>query len=137
MGALPWVAHTQADYARLLLSRNERGDRERARELSAEAVATYRQLGMGYANLGALLMAVGLPYDSDGGRALAGALAGNWAPAKPIWPAGWPRSRCSRCMTHTPHRTLRPSTASANTTMPQSTPLFGTRPPIRSRSSSV
>lgn len=34
----------------------------------------YRQLGMGYTNLGALLMAAGLPYDSDGGRALAGAV---------------------------------------------------------------
>ena len=34
----------------------------------------YRQLGIGYANLGALLMAVGLPYDSDGGRALAAAI---------------------------------------------------------------
>lgn len=34
----------------------------------------YRQLGIGYANLGALLMASGLPYDSDGGRALAGAI---------------------------------------------------------------
>ena len=31
----------------------------------------YRQLGIGYANLGALLMATGLAYDSDGGRALA------------------------------------------------------------------
>ncbi|HEY3329474.1 MAG TPA: vitamin B12-dependent ribonucleotide reductase [Capsulimonadaceae bacterium] len=34
----------------------------------------YRTLGLGYANLGALLMATGLPYDSDGGRAYAGAL---------------------------------------------------------------
>jgi ribonucleoside-diphosphate reductase alpha chain len=34
----------------------------------------YRQLGLGYANLGALLMARGLPYDSDGGRAWAGAI---------------------------------------------------------------
>ncbi|MCK4302712.1 MAG: vitamin B12-dependent ribonucleotide reductase [Candidatus Eisenbacteria sp.] len=34
----------------------------------------YRPLGLGYANLGTLLMARGLPYDSDGGRALAGAL---------------------------------------------------------------
>lgn len=34
----------------------------------------YRQLGLGYANLGALLMTLGLPYDSDEGRALAGAL---------------------------------------------------------------
>ncbi len=31
----------------------------------------YRELGIGYANLGALLMAKGLPYDSDEGRALA------------------------------------------------------------------
>ncbi|MFL6099010.1 MAG: vitamin B12-dependent ribonucleotide reductase [Actinomycetales bacterium] len=34
----------------------------------------YRQLGIGYANLGALLMATGLGYDSDGGRALAAAI---------------------------------------------------------------
>ncbi len=34
----------------------------------------YRQLGLGYANLGALLMAMGLPYDSDGGRAFAGSI---------------------------------------------------------------
>jgi ribonucleoside-diphosphate reductase alpha chain len=34
----------------------------------------FRQLGLGYANLGALLMARGLPYDSDGGRAWAGAV---------------------------------------------------------------
>ncbi|HEX9410305.1 MAG TPA: vitamin B12-dependent ribonucleotide reductase, partial [Actinomycetota bacterium] len=36
----------------------------------------FRQLGLGYANLGALLMARGLPYDSDGGRAWAGAITG-------------------------------------------------------------
>jgi ribonucleoside-diphosphate reductase alpha chain len=34
----------------------------------------YRQLGVGYANLGALLMATGLAYDSEGGRALAGSI---------------------------------------------------------------
>ncbi|NCY15748.1 MAG: vitamin B12-dependent ribonucleotide reductase [Actinobacteria bacterium] len=34
----------------------------------------FRQLGLGYANIGALLMALGLPYDSDEGRAMAGAL---------------------------------------------------------------
>ncbi len=34
----------------------------------------FRQLGMGYANLGALLMSNGLPYDSDEGRAMAGAI---------------------------------------------------------------
>ena len=34
----------------------------------------YRTLGLGYANLGALLMSLGLPYDSDEGRAIAGAI---------------------------------------------------------------
>jgi ribonucleoside-diphosphate reductase alpha chain len=34
----------------------------------------YRELGIGYANLGALLMALGLPYDSDEGRAWAAAI---------------------------------------------------------------
>jgi ribonucleoside-diphosphate reductase alpha chain len=34
----------------------------------------FRPLGLGYANLGALLMAGGLPYDSDGGRASAAAI---------------------------------------------------------------
>jgi ribonucleoside-diphosphate reductase alpha chain len=34
----------------------------------------FRPLGLGYANLGALLMARGLPYDSDTGRAMAGAI---------------------------------------------------------------
>jgi ribonucleoside-diphosphate reductase alpha chain len=39
-----------------------------------ENARQYRQLGLGYANLGALLMARGLPYDSDQGRAWAGAI---------------------------------------------------------------
>jgi ribonucleoside-diphosphate reductase alpha chain len=34
----------------------------------------FRPLGLGYANLGAMLMSLGLPYDSDGGRAQAGAV---------------------------------------------------------------
>src|SRR3954466_7118312 len=34
----------------------------------------YRQLGIGYAHLGALLMASGLPYDSEGGRSIAAAI---------------------------------------------------------------
>jgi ribonucleoside-diphosphate reductase alpha chain len=40
----------------------------------AKTTRDYRQLGIGYANLGALLMAMGLGYDSDGGRAMAGAI---------------------------------------------------------------
>ncbi|MBM4299102.1 MAG: vitamin B12-dependent ribonucleotide reductase, partial [Deltaproteobacteria bacterium] len=42
-------------------------------EITANAHA-FRELGIGYANLGALLMSLGLPYDSDGGRAYAGAV---------------------------------------------------------------
>jgi ribonucleoside-diphosphate reductase alpha chain len=34
----------------------------------------YRPLGLGYANLGTLLMLLGIPYDSDRGRAISGAL---------------------------------------------------------------
>ena len=40
----------------------------------AENSRKFRQLGIGYANLGALLMATGHGYDSDGGRALAAAI---------------------------------------------------------------
>ena len=40
----------------------------------ADTTRAFRQIGLGYANLGALLMALGLPYDSDEGRALAAAI---------------------------------------------------------------
>jgi len=40
----------------------------------AETTRAFRQLGVGYANLGALLMATGHAYDSDGGRSLAAAI---------------------------------------------------------------
>ncbi|RMF04346.1 MAG: vitamin B12-dependent ribonucleotide reductase, partial [Alphaproteobacteria bacterium] len=40
----------------------------------AELSYRYRTLGLGYANIGGLLMASGLPYDSDEGRALCGAI---------------------------------------------------------------
>src|SRR5947199_7875480 len=39
-----------------------------------DTTRAYRQLGIGYANLGALLMATGHAYDSDGGRALSAAI---------------------------------------------------------------
>jgi ribonucleoside-diphosphate reductase alpha chain len=39
-----------------------------------ETSRQFRQLGLGYANLGAMLMALGLPYDSDEGRAYAAAI---------------------------------------------------------------
>jgi ribonucleoside-diphosphate reductase alpha chain len=41
----------------------------------AENSHIFRTLGLGFANLGSLIMSYGLPYDSDEGRALAGALA--------------------------------------------------------------
>ena len=43
-------------------------------ERITENSRAFRPLGLGYANLGALLMSRGLPYDSDAGRAYAGAL---------------------------------------------------------------
>ena len=43
-------------------------------EQIGENARKFRQLGLGYANLGALLMAEGLAYDSDEGRAIAGAI---------------------------------------------------------------
>jgi len=42
-------------------------------DITANARA-FRELGLGYANLGALLMSLGLPYDSEGGRQYAGAV---------------------------------------------------------------
>jgi ribonucleoside-diphosphate reductase alpha chain len=42
-------------------------------EIGSNARA-FRQIGLGYANLGALLMSNGLPYDSDEGRAMAAAI---------------------------------------------------------------
>ena len=43
MGLLPWLAHTQEDYGRMLI---EQGDEARGRSLVEQAVATYRDLGM-------------------------------------------------------------------------------------------
>jgi ribonucleoside-diphosphate reductase alpha chain len=43
-------------------------------EKIAATTRAYRQLGIGYANLGALLMATGRAYDSEGGRAIAAAI---------------------------------------------------------------
>ncbi|MCC5952462.1 MAG: vitamin B12-dependent ribonucleotide reductase [Acidimicrobiia bacterium] len=50
------------------------GNADYPTESIAETSRRFRQLGLGYANLGAMLMALGLPYDSDGGRAWAGAI---------------------------------------------------------------
>jgi ribonucleoside-diphosphate reductase alpha chain len=50
------------------------GNADYPTEKIAETSRAFRQLGLGYANLGALLMARGLPYDSSEGRAWAGAI---------------------------------------------------------------
>ena len=74
-----------------------------------ETTRAFRQLGIGYANLGALLMAQGLPYDSDAGPGLGGRHHG--AAHRPrlchLGPHGGahgsvrrlPRERRSRCST--------------------------------------
>ena len=50
------------------------GNADYPTEPIGETSRRFRQLGLGYANLGALLMALGLPYDSDDGRAWAAAI---------------------------------------------------------------
>ncbi|MEO8162534.1 MAG: vitamin B12-dependent ribonucleotide reductase, partial [Ilumatobacteraceae bacterium] len=50
------------------------GNADYPTEKIGENSRKFRQLGLGYANLGALLMALGMPYDSDGGRAWAATL---------------------------------------------------------------
>ena len=46
MGARPWVAYTQYDYATMLLRRHQPGDHDKAQELLALALATAQELGM-------------------------------------------------------------------------------------------
>lgn len=46
MGARPWVAHTEHDYAQMLAVRGDPGDRERALEFVRRALERYRSLGM-------------------------------------------------------------------------------------------
>jgi DNA-binding SARP family transcriptional activator/tetratricopeptide (TPR) repeat protein len=46
MGARPWLAYTQNDYAQMLFTRDLAGDRDRAQSLLDQALATYVELGM-------------------------------------------------------------------------------------------
>jgi DNA-binding NarL/FixJ family response regulator len=46
MGARPWLAHTQHQYARMLLARNQPGDHAKAMTLLEAALATAHELGM-------------------------------------------------------------------------------------------
>ena len=46
MGALPWLAHTQHDYANMLLARDLPSDRAQAKRLLVSAAEQYERLGM-------------------------------------------------------------------------------------------
>ncbi|MBA3261285.1 MAG: tetratricopeptide repeat protein [Thermoleophilaceae bacterium] len=46
IGARPWLAQTQHDYAQMLLARDAPGDNKKAQLLLSEALATYGELGM-------------------------------------------------------------------------------------------
>jgi tetratricopeptide (TPR) repeat protein len=46
IGARPFLARSQHEYARMLIERNESGDKEKARTLLDEAIPIYRELGM-------------------------------------------------------------------------------------------
>jgi tetratricopeptide (TPR) repeat protein len=46
IGARPFLARSQHEYARMLIERDESGDKEKAKELLTEVTATYRELGM-------------------------------------------------------------------------------------------
>ena len=82
------------------------GDHRRLRQLpdaerSSENSHDFRPLGLGYANLGALLMARGLPYDSDDGRDYAARDHRRSCPARPTRsrrasPRPWGRSPATR-----------------------------------------
>ena len=72
MGARASLAHTQKDYARMLLRRSSQGDQERAEKLLWRAQATYQSLGM----------------QSDASKAAALAQTGAHAPAAPNLPHG-------------------------------------------------
>jgi ribonucleoside-diphosphate reductase alpha chain len=50
------------------------GNADYPTEKIGETTRAFREIGIGYANLGAMLMALGLPYDSDEGRAITGAV---------------------------------------------------------------
>ena len=120
----------------------------------AENSHIFRTLGLGYANLGSLIMSYGLPYDSDEGRALAGAITAIMTghayeqsadiaavmgavpglPRRPLRPrrqARWPRttsppcSASSNCIA-TPSRTFIPA---ANSPTSRTKPaIAGTAP---------
>ena len=73
MGARPWVAHTQHDYARMLLERDEPGDGELALDLLSRATGICRDVGMVAleGKVSALLEAGGVAVADAGSRFVA------------------------------------------------------------------
>ena len=87
----------------------------------ADNARAFRQLGLGYANLGAFLMANGMPYDSDAGRGTAAAITALMTGRGYAQSAGSPRRSAPTTATR---RTARRTTASCACTA---------TPPTRSR----
>jgi hypothetical protein len=56
LGTPAWMARTRLEWARMLLTRQEAGDAQRARELLGEALATARELGLGSVERGAVTL---------------------------------------------------------------------------------
>jgi tetratricopeptide (TPR) repeat protein len=67
-----WIAHTQHDYARMLVARDRPGDRERAAALAADALAAAREIGMKplEAQVRELRASAGLGDDESGERSI-------------------------------------------------------------------
>jgi ribonucleoside-diphosphate reductase alpha chain len=85
------TAAFRADIETLLLSMEAIVDRSSypTRRIAKKS-RLFRPLGLGFANLGALLMSLGLPYDSDRGRGWAAAIT----PLRPTSPTGSASSPC-------------------------------------------
>src|SRR2546429_8008520 len=93
-------------------------------EQIASNARAFRQLGLGYANLGAYLMADGVPYDSDAGRGTAAAITalmtgrGYLGPARPPAPMG-PHDRSAENRDeHNPERPMHRNAPSPVTETP-------------------
>ncbi len=73
-GSFDTVAFTRAVDVMILAQEISVGFSSYPTEEITKNAKAYRELGLGYANLGALLMSWGLPYDSDAGRAVAASI---------------------------------------------------------------
>jgi hypothetical protein len=67
MGAMPWLAHTQCDYAQLILARKDRGDAQCGLKLVRDAIEMYRRMGMDTRAAEAVALQRALETASSGG----------------------------------------------------------------------